>query len=65
MRDETINLPSEWVSLVIPPIASFAFRGTARELTWYCLVELTPSADGIACIHELILKIYQWGNKRR
>lgn len=54
MRDEIINLPSEWVSLVIPPIASFAFRGTARELTWYCFVELTPSADGIACIHKLL-----------
>lgn len=32
----------------MPPIASFAFLGTARELTWYCLVALTPSDAGIA-----------------
>lgn len=36
------------MSLVIPPIASLAFRGTARELTWYSLMELTPIAAGIA-----------------
>lgn len=42
------------MSLVIPPIASFALRGTARELTWYCFVALTPSADGIACILKLL-----------
>lgn len=33
----------------MPPIASLAFRGTARELTWYPLVALTPNAEGIAC----------------
>lgn len=41
-------LPSVWVSLVIPPIASFAFLGTAREFTWYPFVELTPNEAGIA-----------------
>lgn len=46
------------MSLVIPPIASFAFRGTARELTWYCLEALTPSADGIACILKLLINEY-------
>lgn len=34
----------------MPPIASFALRGTARELTWYCLVALTPNDAGIAYI---------------
>jgi hypothetical protein len=29
-------------------MASFAFRGTARELTLYPFVALTPNADGIA-----------------
>lgn len=47
-------LPSAWVSLVMPPIASFALRGTARELTWYCLVALTPKEAGIACTKEFI-----------
>jgi len=32
----------------MPPIASFALRGTARELTWYCLLALTPNDAGIA-----------------
>lgn len=45
---QTDSLPSECVSLVNPPMASFALRWTARELTWYPLVELTPSEVGIA-----------------
>ena len=32
----------------MPPIASLALRGTARELTWYPLVALTPIEAGIA-----------------
>lgn len=31
-------------------MASFALRGTARELTWYSLVALTPKEAGIAYI---------------
>lgn len=42
------RLPSVCVSLVIPPMASFALRGTVRELTWYPLVEITPSETAIA-----------------
>lgn len=32
-------------------MASFALRGTARELTWNCLVALTPMAAGIPYIN--------------
>lgn len=34
-------------------MASFALRGTARELTWYSLVALTPKEAGIAYIMHL------------
>lgn len=54
-----MQVPSACVSLVIPPIASFALRGTARELTWYCFVALTPSDAGIACSESKICKQHQ------
>lgn len=34
----------------MPPMASFAFRGTAREFTLYPFVALTPNDAGIAYI---------------
>lgn len=46
--DKQYSIPSSWVSLAMPPMASFALRGTARELTLYCLVALTPNDAGIA-----------------
>lgn len=35
---------------MMPPMASFAFRGTAREFTLYPFVALTPNDAGIAYI---------------
>ena len=41
-------IPFSCVSRLIPPIASFALRGTAKEFTSKSLIALTPREAGIA-----------------